>query len=46
MPSDLVRTDLFAVEEVTVEVSVEDRWINISLLDLAAGGAALYWFRT
>jgi hypothetical protein len=31
---------------VTVEVSVEDQWINISLLDLAAGGAALYWFRT
>jgi hypothetical protein len=36
----------FVVEEVTVEVPAEDWWINISLLDLAAGGGALYWFRT
>lgn len=47
MQSNLVRTELsFAVPEVIIEASVEDWWIDINLLDLAAGGAELYWFRT
>ena len=36
----------FAAQEVTLEGSVEDCWIDPNLLDRAAGGAALHWFRT
>ena len=40
------RTLSFGTQEVTVEGSVEDYWIDFNLLDRAAGGAALHWFRT
>jgi hypothetical protein len=40
------RTLLFAVQEAMIEASAEDCWVNSNLLGLAAGGAALHWFRT
>ena len=40
------RTLSFATQEVTLEGRVEDYWIDLDLLDRAAGGAALHWFRT
>ena len=38
------KTLLFAVQEVAIEASIEDWRVNISLLDLAAGGSALHRF--
>ena len=40
------RTLWLDIEEVTIEALFKDWRIHIDLLDLAAGGAALHWFRT